>query len=144
MGVRPSPAPRACRHRQRGTATAEFAVITPLLFLVLFGTLEFSRMIVSRQMLAYSVIEGARTASILGYTLDTDVTAQVTAAAPLLTLSTITITDLRTLNTGPTAMSDRQPGDTVQVSTTYQFVPVINIGGLGTKTWTETQQAVVQ
>jgi Flp pilus assembly protein TadG len=119
-------------------------VITPLLFLVLFGTLEFSRMIVSRQMLAYSVIEGARTASILGYTLDTDVTAQVTAAAPLLTLGTITITNLRTANTGLTAMNDRLSGDTMQVTTTYQFVPVITIGGLGTKTWTETQEAVVQ
>jgi Flp pilus assembly protein TadG len=119
-------------------------VITPLLFLVLFGTIEFSRMIVSRQMLAYSVIEGARTASILGNTTDTSVTDQVTAAAPLLTLGTITITDMRTGNTGPTAMSDRTPGDTIQVSTTYQFVPAITIGGLGTKTWTETQQAVVQ
>ena len=119
-------------------------MITPLLFLVLFGTLEFSRMIVSRQMLAYSVIEGARTASILGYTNLSDVTDQVTAAAPLLTLGTITVTDMRTGNTGATAMTDRTSGDIVQVSTTYSFVPVVTIGGLGTKNWTETQQAVVQ
>ena len=120
-------------------------MITPLLFLVLFGTIEFGRMIVSRQMLAYSTIEGARTASILGTAALSDVYAQVTAAAPLLTLTTIKVK----VGAGGTwddaaAFAARTAGQTMFVESVYTFTPIIDIGGLGTKTWTETQQAVVQ
>jgi Flp pilus assembly protein TadG len=116
-------------------------VITPLLFLVLFGTIEFGRMIVSREMLAYSTIEGARTAAVLGTATVADVQAQVTAAAPLLTLTSVDVTNVSNAGAG---FAGRAAGDVIQVQTTYTFTPVINLGGLGTKTWIDTQQAVAQ
>jgi Flp pilus assembly protein TadG len=109
--------------------------------MVLFGTIEFSRMIVSRQMQAYSTIEGARTAAVLGTATVADVQAQVTAAAPLLTYTTINVTNVSNPGAG---FLGRSAGDLMQVQTTYTFTPVVNLWGLGTKTWIDTQQAVAQ
>ena len=49
------------KHR-RGAAVVEFAVIAPLLFMLIFGMLEFGRLIMVQQVLTNASREGARRA----------------------------------------------------------------------------------
>jgi Flp pilus assembly protein TadG len=48
------------RGRQRGIAAVEFALIAPIVFLILFGTVEFGLALWRKQILTTAVREGAR------------------------------------------------------------------------------------
>ncbi len=52
----------------RGSAAVEFAVISPVLFLFLFGTIEFGRLLMVEQCLTNAAREGARLAVLQGAT----------------------------------------------------------------------------
>jgi Flp pilus assembly protein TadG len=54
------------RQRRAGAAAVEFAVVSPLLFLVLLGIIECGRMIMIQQSLTTAAREGARVAIIDG------------------------------------------------------------------------------
>src|SRR4051794_18938215 len=73
------------RTNERGTATVEFALLLPLLLLLLFGIIEFGRAYNAKIELTGAVREGARAAA-LGKT-DDEVRGTVTAAAPSLDLA---------------------------------------------------------
>jgi Flp pilus assembly protein TadG len=49
---------------RRGAAAVEFAVVAPLLFLLVFGTLEFGRAMMSLDLLANAARAGARTGAL--------------------------------------------------------------------------------
>jgi Flp pilus assembly protein TadG len=52
---------RACRLRgQKGASLVEFAIIAPLLFLIIFGIIEFGILIYDKAMLTNASREGAR------------------------------------------------------------------------------------
>ena len=51
---------------ERGTATVEFAVVLPLLLLIIFGILEFGRIMMVVHMLNSAAREGARVAALPG------------------------------------------------------------------------------
>ena len=73
--VRPQKGCRSCRKR-RGAAAVEFAIVAPLFFLLVFGMIEFGRMVMVQQILTNASREGARTAVLDGSTT-TDVTDTV-------------------------------------------------------------------
>lgn len=54
--------------RRRGAAVVEFAVVVPIFFLMVFGMIEFGRMVMVHQMLAGAAREGARQAIVNGAT----------------------------------------------------------------------------
>lgn len=56
----------ACR--RRGAAVLEFAIVAPIFFLMVFGLIEFGRMVMVHQLLVGAVREGARLAVIDGTT----------------------------------------------------------------------------
>jgi Flp pilus assembly protein TadG len=58
---------RSCRKR-RGAAAVEFAIIAPLFFLLVFGMIEFGRMVMVQQILTNASREGARKAVLDGST----------------------------------------------------------------------------
>jgi len=60
------------RKKRRGAAAVEFALVAPLFFLLVFGMIEFGRMVMVQQVLTNASREGARTAVLDGTTL-TDV-----------------------------------------------------------------------
>lgn len=66
---------RLCRKNRRGAAAVEFAVVAPLFFLLVFGMIEFGRMVMIQQILTNASREGARVAVLDGAT-----TAEVTSA----------------------------------------------------------------
>ncbi len=64
------------RRRRRGTAIVEFAVVLPLLLLLLFGIVEFGWLFLIRQTLVNAAREGCRVA-VLKTATDEDVAARV-------------------------------------------------------------------
>lgn len=58
-----------CRNNKRsGAAVVEFAVVAPLLLLLVLGTIEYGRFVVVQQVLTNAAREGARQAAIDGAT----------------------------------------------------------------------------
>lgn len=71
---------RNWRHNRRGTQTVEMALVAPVIFLLVFGSFEFSRVMMVRQALTNAAREGARTASLVTTTSSDDAVAAVRAA----------------------------------------------------------------
>ena len=157
-------APQTRRVRSLGSTAAEFAVILPLAVTVMFGSIEAGRMVVSRMMLSYAVIEGGRAAGTRGTANCTDVEAAVINASPLLKLTAADIDTEVVTAAAPacnvaassagvdneTAFDNRtvwngtmgaSATSCVRVTVRYTFTPVI---GLYAKTWTVENATVVQ
>lgn len=66
---------RSCRKQRRGAAVVEFAVVAPLFIMLVFGMIEYGRMVMVQQLIVNAAREGAR----LGV-LDGATTADVTSA----------------------------------------------------------------
>lgn len=64
----PYPCPAAARQKRRGAAAVEFAILAPLLFLILLGIVEVGRMLMVQQVLTNGAREGARKAILPGAT----------------------------------------------------------------------------
>jgi hypothetical protein len=67
---------RNCRKNRRGAAVVEFAVVAPVFFLLVFGMIEYGRMVMVQQILTNASREGARLAVLDGIAV-TDVTTSV-------------------------------------------------------------------
>lgn len=64
---------RLCRKNRRGAAVVEFAVVAPVFFLLVFGMIEYGRMVMVQQVLTNASREGARVG-----VLDSSTTSDVT------------------------------------------------------------------
>jgi Flp pilus assembly protein TadG len=49
-----------CRRQRRGAAAVEFAVVAPVFFILVFGMIEYGRMVMVQQVLTNASREGAR------------------------------------------------------------------------------------
>jgi len=58
----------SCRKSRRGTAVVEFAVVAPIFFLLVFGMIEYGRMVMVQQIITNASREGARVAILDGVT----------------------------------------------------------------------------
>src|SRR3954463_14275383 len=67
---------RPTRDRRRGTAAVEFALVAPLFVLLVFGMIEYGRMVMVQQLLVNAAREGARVGVLDGST-GTSVTTAV-------------------------------------------------------------------
>lgn len=106
------------RSRRRGAAAVEFAVVAPLLFLMVFGMIEYGRMVMVQQLLTNASREGARVA-ILQSSENSDVEAAVIdkigGIIPV-TTSDIAIT--------PNPVSSAVSGQTISVEVSINFSQV--------------------
>jgi len=59
---------QTCRERRRGAAAVEFAIVAPVFFLMIFGMIEFGRMIMVQQIITNASREGTRIAILEGTT----------------------------------------------------------------------------
>jgi Flp pilus assembly protein TadG len=111
------------RLRERGAvAVVETALVLPIIVLVIVGTIDASRMVTSRMMLAYAVTVGARTATAKA-NATSDVQNAVIAAAPILNLNTTTNILTTDVTTNATSWTARTSGNTVTVTARYTFTP---------------------
>lgn len=68
---------RLCRKERRGAALVEFAIVSPILFLLVFGMIEYGRMVMVQQIITNAAREGARL-GVLDGTTTGDVQTAVT------------------------------------------------------------------
>lgn len=115
MIARPSP------HRtDRGAAVVEFALVVPMLLLLVVGIAEFSRVFHAQAAVSAAAREGARTMAVEN---DVDAAhADTMAAAPSLTL------DASHIEVTP---AECGPGQTAEVTVTYPFSFVTDVFGQG-------------
>lgn len=94
----------------------EFALVLPVLVLLLFGVIEFGSAFWTKQQVSAAASEGARRAAVSrsSATRSSDVTTAVRDASPSLSTSNLTVT----------TSSSWTPGVPVTVKVTYQTSPI--------------------
>ena len=105
---------RLCRRNRRGAAAVEFAVVAPLFFLLIFGMIEFGRMVMVQQVITNASREGARVAVLDGAT-----TAEVTSAVDGYMVSAAV--DGVNISVTPNPPSSAGYGEAVTVSVSVPF-----------------------
>jgi Flp pilus assembly protein TadG len=117
-------------HRQRGVATTEFAIVVPVLLLLLFGVTEIGRVLVRYNALTKAVQDGARYAA--SYAL-LGTTGAVNVDAQLQTQVRNVVVYGNTAGTGTPVLAGLQPaqiqvvdagGDEVRVEAAYPYLPL--------------------
>ena len=73
------------RRQRRGAAAVEFAIVAPLFIMLVFGMIEFGRMVMIQQVLTNASREGARRAVVDGATIEDakDVVEQYSASSSI-------------------------------------------------------------
>ena len=119
---------------ERGAALVEFALIAPLLFMLVFGIYAFGRAYNAKVELTGAVREGARAVALTTPPANptTAATAAVMAAAPGLTSSSIGVTVSSSCASPPAA------GSNAIVKATYPMTVDIPLWGTQTRTITVT------
>ncbi len=133
------------RRKRRGAAVVEFAIVAPLFFLLIFGMIEYGRMVMVQQVITNASREGARRAVLDGATA-TDVKAKVgeylTSAGIDAGADYVTLTPSE-----PSAAGYREPV-TVQVTvpfTDVSWIPApLYLGGTDLKASTVMSRESVQ
>jgi Flp pilus assembly protein TadG len=108
---------RKCRTSRRGAAVVEFAVVAPLFITLVFGMIEYGRMVMVQQMLTNAAREGARVGVLDGATtaaVQSSVTTYLSNAS--ISGSTVTVS--------PSPPSSAGYGDPVTVTVTIPFASV--------------------
>jgi hypothetical protein len=108
--------------KQRGAAAVEFAVVAPVFLLLIFGMLEYGRMVMVQQMLTNASREGARRAVLEG-AAESDV-RQVVRDYLIPANVPVTDQDITILVGDPpasTALSGAEFGDPVHVKVGINF-----------------------
>lgn len=112
------------RQGDRGAAAVEFALVLPVLLLVIFGIIDFGRMLYAKITLAEAAREGARAAALVGQSagqsqVAKSVTGLDTSAGPV-TATVVACT------------SDPDADATVTVTYTFKLVtPLAALVGIG-------------
>jgi len=107
---------RTCRRNRQGAAAVEFAIVAPVFFLLVFGMVEYGRMIMVQQVITNAAREGARVGVLDGSTY-TDVQ---TAVNNYLTASKISTT-ASTISCSPNPPSSQTTGNPVTVTVSIPF-----------------------
>ena len=102
---------RICRKYRRGAAVVEFAFVAPLFVMLVFGMVEFGRLVMVQQLLTNASREGAR----LGVLSDTTSTDVQTKVVSYLSSSSITIA------TSDVSVSYPDSGEAVAVTVSVPF-----------------------
>lgn len=107
---------RLFRKQRQGAAAVEFAVVAPVFFLLVFGMIEYGRMVMVQQIIVNSAREGCRAAVLDGSTTAGVKTQAITAmAAGNITITTTNVT------VSPDPPSNAAFGDPVTVTVTVPF-----------------------
>ncbi|MDA7977304.1 MAG: pilus assembly protein [Pirellulales bacterium] len=105
---------RSCRKNRQGAAVVEFAVVAPVFFLLIFGMIEYGRMVMVQQVITNASREGARV-GILDGSSASDVS---TTANGYLTSSSISGA---TITVDPADPATAGVGDPVTVTISVPF-----------------------
>ena len=108
---------RLAQRNRRGAAVVEFAVVVPIFLTLVFGMIEYGRMVMVQQIITNAAREGARVA-ILTTATTSSVTSTVTTY-----LTNVSITgETVTVSPNPPTSAAAGTGVTVTVSIPYSSV----------------------
>lgn len=108
---------RLCRRNRRGAAAVEFAIVAPIFFLMVFGMVEFGRMVMVQQIITNASREGARMAVLDGATTN-EIT---TSVEEYLANASIGAAASPTVTVDPDPPSSAGYGDPVTVTVSVGF-----------------------
>ena len=156
---------KASRERSRGQALTEVAMVAPLFFLMVFGTIDIGRVVWANDVVAGAAREGARYASVHAgnipdengeavaatpdeirtHTLNYIIAAGVNPTVTVCFASAATLANQAAGCTGDVSEADAgyERGNLVNVGVT-SHVPVILGSFFGAGTWTVTGESMVQ
>lgn len=113
---------------RRGAAVVEFAVVAPLFFLLVFGMIEFGRMVMVQQILTNASREGARQAVLDGVS-DSDVQTTVSGYLSNASISGATVAVTTQAPTPPDTASARTVTVSIPFSQVSWLPSPIYLGG---------------
>ncbi len=117
----------SANRKERGASAVEFALVLPLLLLVVAGIIDFGRALYTQVMLTNAAREGAR-AAVMGTPTPTDVATRARAGAIGLRTSTPTLQVL------PSMCPGSDGNATIQLSYRFEWLvlqPALNLVGAG-------------
>jgi Flp pilus assembly protein TadG len=128
---------------ETGAAMVEFAIVSALIFIPLvFGILEFGRLTWAKDMVTTAAREGTRFAIVHG--LDYDSAGGVAFDSAAVASYVEAKTQLSPIKVQTAWTNDKSPGDTVVVTVSYVYTPVVKVPGLLTsKTVTGTSTQII-
>jgi len=120
---------RRKRSSDRGAAAVEFALVTPVLLIVVFGIIDFGRLLNAQLQVSEAAREGARASSTI---LGTSGQREEVAADRIAYFSSSTVSNVQ-YDAGNSFFCGQRPGDGAvnQVSTSYQFRFITPVGDIG-------------
>jgi Flp pilus assembly protein TadG len=134
---------RICVHRRlsaakRGNTILEGALCLTIFLMILFGIIDFGRMVFAYNFVSYAAREATRYAVVRG-------TTNATNAAALTTFVQNEAVGLNTtaLTVTPTWTPDHTPGSTVQVVVSYTFRPIAPYVPVGPFTLSSTSKMLI-
>ena len=131
-----SPFWKFLRKDERGAAMVEFAVVTALIFIPLvFGIIEFGRLIWSKTTITAAAREGVRYAIVHGSTSGS--VADSAAVANYV----MARTQLSPISVRTTWADGNEPGDTAIVQVTYVYTPIVRV--IASKTITSRSRQII-
>jgi Flp pilus assembly protein TadG len=146
MALRPGDLMRRLRRfvlDDGGNAMVEFALVTSLVFIPLvFGVIEFGRLVWAKDMITSAAREGVRYAIVHGTFCDA-------AGCPLADSAAVADTVIARTKLSPIVVStqwlhNKIPGDTVTVTVSYVYTPIMKVPALvSAKTITAKSRQVV-
>jgi Flp pilus assembly protein TadG len=108
---------RSFRKKRHGASVVEFAIVAPVFFLLVFGMIEYGRLVMVQQVLTNATREGARQA-----VLDGKETAEVKqVVVDYLHSSSISSADVDDVTVTPDPPKSAGSGDPVTVSVSISF-----------------------
>jgi Flp pilus assembly protein TadG len=102
--------------RDRGAAAVEFALLLPLLLLLIFGIVDFGRMLNAKILISEAAREGARAAALAG-------TGQASARIAIVTQGMPVSVSI----SGCPSTPDPTANATVTITHEFQFVTPLNV-----------------
>jgi Flp pilus assembly protein TadG len=129
--------------QENGNSMVEFGLVTAFVFLpLLFGVIEFGRLTWSKDMIVAAAREGVRWAAVRG--TQNQLAGGTLATATNVSDSIKARTKLSPITVAAVWAQDKDPGDTVTVTVTYVYTPVVKIPFLTTsKTITAKSRQIV-
>src|SRR6266849_2244573 len=128
------------KRRQKGNTILEGALVMLAFLLILFGILDFGRMVWSYTLVSYGAREATRYAMVRGTA--SGHTASVSAIKNVVTSSALGL-DPNSITTNVTFSPDQSAGSTVKVAVTYNFAPIAPYIPSGTVALKSTSQMVI-
>ena len=119
------------KKRERGSSSAELAILLPLLLLTTVGIVDFGRIVSARNMLSNAARDATRYASVRSIDSEDPATLETIRER---VVSRLGVLDPAALEVETSWLPTNAPGNSVQISLVYQFEPLSPIMPIGLRT----------